>query len=75
MRNTKNQNIKVEIIKEMLKRKIYYLLYSSNDRDTRLLAFANTLSSTTHLRKRSVAGKSDKAQQRLHKIKKQCRKL
>ena len=58
MENNENMNIKIEIIKKMLKDKISCFLYCINDHDARLLAFANAQRSTIHLRKRHDAKKS-----------------
>ena len=61
MKHNENQNIKIEIIKNMLKHKICYFIYCINGHNARLLAFANTQRSSTHLRK-----KYDETLQRLY---------
>ena len=52
MKHNENQDIKIEIIKNMLKHKICYFIYCINGHNARLLACANTQRSSTHLRKK-----------------------
>jgi hypothetical protein len=65
MKNNENENMKIEIIKKVLKHKICCFIYCINDHDAKLLAFANT---HTHLWKKYDAKNHDKTSQRLRQI-------